>query len=149
MHKSPDAPCVVCGKVGHPYAKGMCNSCYQHYIHYGNTERKPLTVPSGTIRNGWMRIGLENGIYEYRCVYCGQSLKINYSKWPQGKHRCRYKFKPQNEAQRAVVDIFIRSRYGLDMTYADIAKAFGISRPYVSTLLLAARRAAEEVIPDD
>lgn len=146
----PDAPCVVCGKIVHPYAKGMCRSCYCRFKHYGATyPPRPATIPTGTVRNGWERVSFKGGVYTYRCVRCGEAFEKKNREWPEFTHRCTWRFSPQNKAQRAVVDVFVKSRYGLDMTYADIAKAFGISRPYVSNLLIAARMDAEAEDADD
>ena len=51
-----DAPCVVCGKIVHPYAKGMCRSCYSRFKNYGAlTPPRPAVIPIGTTRYGWTR----------------------------------------------------------------------------------------------
>ena len=97
----------------------------------------------GTVKNGWGRIECAHGKRTYRCVNCGAEITRSSEMWP-GPHKCTYQFAPQNDAQRAVVDVFIRSRYGLDMTAEDIAKAFGTSAQYIRELLYKARLAAQE-----
>ena len=67
--RKPDAPCVVCGNIVHPYAKGMCRSCYSRFKNYGAlTPPRPAIIPLGTTRNGWTRIARDGNIYTYKCA---------------------------------------------------------------------------------
>ena len=152
-HTYPDAPCAICGEVCHPYAKGMCKPCYTRHRHAEQCRKQGLPEPKsrsllGVVRNGWERMGCEHGVRRYKCVQCGAALTRESSTWP-GPHKCTYKFAPQNAAQRAVVDLFIRSRYGLDMTCVDMAQAFGASPVYIREILYKAREAAETEADDD
>lgn len=81
----PDAPCVVCGKVGHMHSLGMCRPCYEHFKRTG--ERTPPkkhtpTIPLGTTRNGWTRIAHNNGAYTYKCTTCGAEKTLISHAWP-------------------------------------------------------------------
>ena len=79
----PDAPCVVCGKIVHPYAKGMCRSCYYRFKNYGAlTPPRPAIIPLGTTRNGWTRIARDGNIYTYKCTVCGAEKVRHSHAWP-------------------------------------------------------------------
>ena len=85
----PDAPCVVCGKIVHPYAKGMCRSCYYRFKNYGaTTPPRPAVIPLGTTRNGWTRIARDGNIYTYNCAECGAVKVVHCSTWPTGECPC-------------------------------------------------------------
>ena len=79
----PDAPCVVCGKIVHPYAKGMCRSCYYRFKNYGAlTPPRPAIIPLGTTRNGWTRIARDGSTYTYKCTVCGAEKELHSHAWP-------------------------------------------------------------------
>ena len=87
--RKPDAPCVVCGKIVHPYAKGMCRSCYSRFKNYGAlTPPRPAIIPLGTTRNGWTRIARDGNIYTYKCAECGAVKVVHCSTWPTGECPC-------------------------------------------------------------
>ena len=81
----PDAPCVVCGKVGHMHSLGMCRPCYEHYKRTGDRTppaRHTVPISNGVSRNGWTRIAHDNGTYTYKCDVCGTEKTLRSRQWP-------------------------------------------------------------------
>ena len=97
----PDAPCVICGKIVHPYAKGMCRSCYCRFKNYGAlTPPRPAIIPLGTTRNGWTRIARDGNIYTYKCAECGAVKVVHCSAWPKGECPCVKRTIPARKGKR-------------------------------------------------
>ena len=95
----PDAPCVVCGKVGHMYSLGMCRSCYVHFKRTGERtppEKNTTPIPLGTTRNGWTRIAREGGTYTYKCTVCGAEKARHSPDWPLAHY---HKLEAEPEAE--------------------------------------------------
>lgn len=103
----PDAPCVVCGKIVHPYAKGMCRSCYYRFRNYGaTTPPRQAVIPLGTTRHGWTRISHDGDVCTYKCADCGAIKIVNNYTWPKGKCECVRKHEQElsQQAPRAARD---------------------------------------------
>ena len=97
----PDAPCVVCGKIVHPYAKGMCRSCYYRFRNYGaTTPPRPAVIPIGTTRYGWTRISHDGDVYTYKCPDCGAIKTVNNPTWPKGECPCVKRTIPTRKGKR-------------------------------------------------
>lgn len=97
----PDAPCVVCGKVGHMHSLGMCRPCYEHYKRTGDRtppNRHTVPISNGVSRNGWTRIAHDNGTYTYKCDVCGTEKTLRSHQWPNVHY---HKPEPVKRAKKA------------------------------------------------